>query len=309
MSDLICMGLTTLDISARPIDKLPDIQETILIENITLAPAGTAGGTALIAATLGLDVAIAAQIGDDLNGRILASEFERAAIDTAYLTLNAMMPTSTTILAIRSNGERPAFHQMGASIMTEFTPDSIAAMKTARALHFAGLGFPNLSTPQAIAALAEIKASGTFITCDLISPQPGMSDLLKVVLPHIDVFLPSEAEISVLLGGDVTPEDALVAFTQMGAKSCIVKRGGAGSIGLIDGEFHHVEAEKISVVDTTSCGDSYCAAIITGHLKGLSMQESMQFASRVAGQVALATGTLGALTADYGAAQLAKMTG
>lgn len=307
MSDLICVGLTTLDILAQPIDRLPDTQETILIENIVLAPAGTAGGTALIAATLGLDVAIAAQIGDDLNGRIISAEFERARIDTSYLATHPVMPTSTSILAIRSDGERPAFHQLGASIMTEFTPESVAAMKQARALHFAGLGFPNLSTPEAIAALAEIKASGTFITCDLISPQPGMEELLKAVLPSIDVFLPSEAELPILLGGAVSPEEALSAFVEMGAQSCIVKRGGEGSIGLIEGGLHAVAADKISVVDTTSCGDAYCAGIITGHLHGLSMKAAMNFATSVAGKVASGVGTLGALTHDYAANKLSGM--
>ena len=38
---LVTIGLTTLDVVARPIDALPDSESTSLVEGIALAPAGT----------------------------------------------------------------------------------------------------------------------------------------------------------------------------------------------------------------------------------------------------------------------------
>ena len=56
---LLCIGLTTLDMVARPIDALPSGEGTRLIEGIAVAPAGTAAGAAMIAARLGVKTALA----------------------------------------------------------------------------------------------------------------------------------------------------------------------------------------------------------------------------------------------------------
>ena len=44
---LLCIGLTTLDIVALPIDALPEDESTKLIQQIVTIPAGTAGGAAM----------------------------------------------------------------------------------------------------------------------------------------------------------------------------------------------------------------------------------------------------------------------
>ncbi len=46
-SGLLTIGLTTLDVVARPIDGLPSGEGTTLIEGIACAPAGTAAGAAM----------------------------------------------------------------------------------------------------------------------------------------------------------------------------------------------------------------------------------------------------------------------
>jgi len=55
-SGLVVVGLTTLDIVARPIDALTHTERAILIDGIVCAPAGTAAGAALVAAKLGTSV-------------------------------------------------------------------------------------------------------------------------------------------------------------------------------------------------------------------------------------------------------------
>ena len=52
---LTAIGLTTFDVVARPIDVLPESEATLLIDAVACAPAGTAGGSAFVAARLGLD--------------------------------------------------------------------------------------------------------------------------------------------------------------------------------------------------------------------------------------------------------------
>ena len=65
---LLAIGLTTLDINAYPIDALTHTERAVLIKGLVCAPAGTAAGAALVAAKLGVSVALAGAVGDDMNG-------------------------------------------------------------------------------------------------------------------------------------------------------------------------------------------------------------------------------------------------
>lgn len=296
MPDLTCAGLTTLDILVRPVDALPDTQKPTLVEEIVLAPAGTASGAAMVAATLGLDVAVISAVGNDVNGDIVLQLLKRADIDCTHVARLDALPTSTSVLTIRRDGERPVFHMLGSSILTELDRKAVETAKRSRFFHFGGVGFPNLSSPAALEAVAEIRAAGAYVTCDLIAPQPETIDTLRLLLPNVDCFMPSEAEVRVLLG-EIAPPDALRTFIEMGAHSCIIKRGGLGSVALHDGDIIEVPAKAITPVDTTSCGDSYCAGFIASLAKGkgISFEAAMIAATETAAQVALGLGTLGKL--------------
>ncbi|MFC6197669.1 carbohydrate kinase family protein [Ponticaulis profundi] len=294
MTDLVCIGLTTLDILGRPVRELPKGGATAWIDEIALAPAGTAGGCAVVASRLGLKTQLASLTGEDRIGRVLRQLFEEEGVGVEHLKTTSDLPTSTTILLIQQDGERPNLHMLGASVLSDFTPDSIDCAKTASYLHFGGVGFPNLTTTKTLNALTDIRESGTRITCDLISPQPETLDFLKKLLPLVDVFMPSLAEAEALLGTQ-DPESAARTFVELGAGACIVKVGGEGSVGYADGNIIHCPARKIDVVDTTSCGDSYCAGFIAGRCKGQDFETAMQTATLTASLVAQGTGTLGKL--------------
>jgi len=295
MKDLICIGLTTLDVSVRPVQALPKPDEPAIVEDISLTPAGTAGGTAVIAAKLGLDAGIISAIGDDNNGAITKTLLEEASVDTRYLSVIPGMRSSTTVLTIRPDGERPNFHMMGASLLSEFSEEGLTAAEQTKVLHLAGVGFPHLSGDAAVDALARLKSAGVMITCDLIAPQPNTLEILERMLPHVDVFMPSRAEVSVMLG-EVSAEDALQKFTGMGAKHCFIKLGEEGAIGLLDGEIVKFPAHNITPVDTTSCGDSFCAGVIYGLCQNMPLVEAGKLGIATASFVAQGAGTLGALT-------------
>lgn len=295
MHDLTCAGLTTLDIVARPITGIPEGGESAFVEQIVLAPAGTAGGTATVAAKLGLDTALVSKVGRDRNGKFVLDMLTEGGVDTTNVAAIEQMATSTTILTITPTGERPNFHMVGASVMSELDEAALQAAKSSRFFHFAGLGFPMMSGADIHSRLSEIKRSSTRITCDLISVQPNTLDELKRLLPLIEVFMPSVAEAQALLGDGISPAEAARKFVAMGAASSIIKTGETGSIGCIDGEIIHIPARAITAVDTTSCGDSYCAGVIKGLLAGHALVEAMRLGTVTASLVAQGAGTTGIL--------------
>ncbi len=291
---LVTIGLTTLDVVARPIDALPEAESTVLIEGVALAPAGTAAGAAYVAAKLGLDVALIGAVGDDLAGRFVRLALDEAGVDTSLLEIQAGAPTSTTVLAVDSSGRRPNFHAPGAGTSTRLTDEAFAAAEKAKFLHYAGVGGRNLDKGPGAALVGVARAAGAIVTCDLISPRRSAFEELKSILPNLDYFMPSATEARFLTGLDDL-EAAGEVFLGLGARNVIIKNGRLGSLLMLGGERTTLPAFAIAPVDTTSCGDSYCAGFIAALDRGWAPLEAASFATATAALVAQGLATLGRL--------------
>ena len=70
-------------------------------------------------------------LGDDLLGDIVIAAMARHGVDTAGLIRKKEAQTSATILPIRPNGERPAFHVPGATRLFTRAESTWTQSKTA----------------------------------------------------------------------------------------------------------------------------------------------------------------------------------
>lgn len=291
--DLLAVGLTTLDITVQSVPHLPAPDEGVLVEAIRLSPAGTAGGTAAIAARLGLRTALASAVGADPQGDVVRALLDAESVDTAMLARIEGVPTSTTVLPLAPDGGRPTLHMIGASVMAPVPEAAFAALGRTSAVHFGGVGFPGPQSNGA-AFLEQARSAGAHVTCDLIGPNPETLDHLAALLPHVDVFMPSLAEIRILLGS----EDLRAAagrFMAMGAGACLFKLGGEGAALFTPTATVAEPAFAITSIDTTSCGDALCAGYHAARQRGLEGAEALRFASATAARVAMGLGTWGAL--------------
>jgi sugar/nucleoside kinase (ribokinase family) len=77
----------------------------------------------------------------------------------------------------------------------------------------------------------------------------------------------------------------------------VIKNGADGALALDKaGRLGVVPAVKIDrVVDTTSCGDSFCAGFIAATLRGRPWGQALRFAAATASLVARGPATLGVL--------------
>jgi sugar/nucleoside kinase (ribokinase family) len=295
VTDVLAIGLTTLDIVGHKIDMLPPDEAGALIEGIDIVPAGTAGGFALVAATLGLKASLISALGDDRIGRFVRLVLNEHGVDTTLVPTLAGATTSATILPIDSQGRRPTLHALGASMATEITDAAIAAAARSKFIHYAAIGAPRIVPAARARFLQAGRAAGATITCDLISPGPRAHAEIAEILPALDCFIPSLAEARVLTGHtDAT--SAIAALRAAGARSCIIKCGASGVLVSDAGGVRTIPAFDVPVIDTTSCGDAFCAGYVAGLNQGWDTDRSCRFAAAVAALVAQGLGTLGRLT-------------
>ena len=293
-SGLLTIGLTTLDICAHPIDALTHTERATIIDGIACVPAGTAGGAAMVAAKLGVPTKIVGAVGDDLIGAFVRLGFESVGVDTSLLVTRSGERTSTTLLAVESNGQRSSYHAIGAGGGAAIDDAVVAAACASGFVHYAAVGGRATDGGAGAELLRAAKAAGAVVTCDLIGPRRSALDELKRLLPHVDYFMPSAAEATFLSGLEDLAEAADL-FRDLGAGACIIKDGARGSYVSIGAERRRIPAHVIQPLDTTSCGDSYCAGFIAALSHGWAPLEACRFATATAALVAQGLGTLGKL--------------
>jgi sugar/nucleoside kinase (ribokinase family) len=293
-ADVLAAGLTTLDIVGYPIDAIPANEGGALISGIDIMPAGTAGGFVMIAAVLGIRTGLIAALGDDRKGKFVRTVLHEYGVDTSLLRVLPGLPSSATILPVDSQGRRPTLHAPGASLLMEIGEDEIAAASRAKFVHWAAIGAPRVQPALRARFLQAARAAGAMVTCDLIAPGPGAAAEVAEIAGAIDCFMPSLAEARHLTGHSEA-EDCAAALLAMGLPRVIIKLGAAGALHADGAGMTRSPAFAVEVVDTTSCGDGFCAGFVAATARGLTVAESVRFAAATAALVAQGLGTLGKL--------------
>lgn len=268
MSDMraVALGAYVLDVLARPVEVIPEGQGGALVEEIRLAPAGAAGGTAVSLAKLGAEVMSAGAIGTDTIGNVLIGLLADAGVDPSGLARKTDVQTSATVLPIRPNGDRPALHVLGANVSLTSEDVPWSAIEGADFLH---VGAPEIVGPDLSGEiLARARAAGTVTSVDVLADGwPEMVDYLGAIWENVDWFLPNDDQ-ALAMTGAATLADAAEALRARGVGGVAITCGADGSrLFTGDGEFEVAAVPVGTVVDTSGCGDAYSA----GFLRGLSL--------------------------------------
>ncbi len=298
-ASVVSLGVHLIDILARPVTALPQGQAGELVEEIRLTAAGTAAGTSVDLAKLGVSVAAVGAIGDDHLGDLLTAILRGYGIDTTGLARKPGSQTSATVLPIRPNGDRPSLHARGVSRFLELGDVDLDAIASAEILHVGGpdaLG--RFSGEPLLQILRFARGHATTITMDLLGPgSPRLMQRLAPLLSLTDYLMPNGDQLSGLAGA-ADPVVAALGLLGPGLGAVIATTGAAGSFLCTRDRVLTYPAFGVSVVDTTGCGDAYSAGVITALLRGWGPEGGAWLGAAAAGLVA------GGLGSDAGIVDL-----
>jgi sugar/nucleoside kinase (ribokinase family) len=269
----IAMGVHVLDVLVRPVEEIPAGQGGQLVDQIKVTAAGSAGGAALVLAKLGAEVRSAGAIGTDATGDMLLALLERDGVDSSLLLRRSDVQTSASVLPIRPDGSRPAFHVVGAN--ATYGPGDVDwdAIGDATHLHLGGPEF--MGGEAAARILRAARERGITTSADILAPgDSGVFEWIAPALAELDYLLPNEEQV---LG--FTGESDLVAGARAlmdRGTGCVAATRGADGAVVVDADgVVEVPAFEVDVVDTTGCGDAFSA----GFLRGLSLDRSRRDAA------------------------------
>jgi sugar/nucleoside kinase (ribokinase family) len=283
------VGVHVLDTHVIGIESIPERSDGQLVETIRFSPAGTAGGTAVVLSRLGAEVRSFGAVGEDPIAASLLAMLEREGVDTAGLVRKPDQQTSSSVIPVRPNGDRPAWHCIGANGAFTLDDLDLAALDGISHLHIGGPEF--LGGEAAGKLLAHARSIGATTSLDLLAPgDPDMLAWVADALPYADHLLPNDEQVLGFTGASSLADGAR-ALVERGVGCVSVTQGAKGALVVTAEETIEVPAYDIDVVDTTGCGDAFSAGFLRGLSLGHDLRGAAELGCATAAQVAQGLGT------------------
>ena len=289
------VGVHVLDTHVIGIESIPDHSEGQLVSTIRMSPAGTAGGTAVVLSRLGAEVSSYGAVGTDPIGDTLLALLGAEGVDTSGLVRKGDQQTSASVIPVRPNGDRPAWHCIGAN--GAFTLEDLPPLDGFDFVHLGGPEF--LGGEAAGRLLAAAREAGATTSLDILAPgDPDMLAWIADALPHADYLLPNDEQVLGFTGA-ASLEDGARALLARGVGCVAVTQGAKGALVVTADDVVEVPAYDVEVVDTTGCGDAFSAGFLRGLSLGADVREAARLGCATAAQVAQGLGTdAGSYTLD-----------
>jgi sugar/nucleoside kinase (ribokinase family) len=288
-----CLGVHIVDVLARPIASPPLAGGRHMVDEVRITAAGTAAGTSVDLAKLGIETVVLGAIGDDELGELLVQMLDRHGVDTTRLVRKQDDQTSVSILLIGDDGERQVVVRLpGANSHLSLDDVDFDAIAEADLLHVGGV---DVLGKFAGAPLREVMAfarsRGVPTSLDVLGPcDERIAERLAPALRDADYFLPNADQLTGMTGCS-EPAEAAAALRRLGVGCVVATLGADGSLVSSDRGEAFLPAFDVPVVDTTGCGDAFAAGFIVGVLSGRDEQSAAWLGTAAAAQVVQGLGS------------------
>jgi sugar/nucleoside kinase (ribokinase family) len=292
MTRIGCAGILVKDTFCGPLKTLPVPGELVAIEAFKARVGGCAANVAIDLRKQSQTVELVGCIGQDAAGAYLVKELQAAQVNCDQLAYIEEHPTSETVILLVAGEDRRYLHSFGANRafkVSDIHRDWVAALDL---FYLGGLfAMPGIVADELIALLAFAREQNVITVVDVVLPTNfKRAAEMERLLPHVDWFLPNDAEAAALTG-KVDPLEAIRTFRSWGGHDVIVTLGDQGAVAVSEHECWRANAHPGQMVDPSGAGDAFASGLITGIAKGWAFPKSLQYASLLGASATWMVGT------------------
>ena len=275
-------------------DHMPVWGETLPVKNWHVAEDGGKGSNVTVAlGRLGLKVAYIGKVGNDPWGDLGDKWMTDAGADTTYLYRTDEVSTGTGLILIGPDGRNTVID--GDSSSVKLTVEEVeAALDDMADSDYFVTGF---EVPQRVSQAGAEYAKKLGMTVAL-NPSPLPEEPMGC-LDYVDYLFINEVEgryIEGLAEDDPLDAESLARKVKetYGVGNVVMTLGGDGACALdADGTFFTVTPVHVEkVVNTAGAGDGFMAATVYGLVRGKSLKDAMEWASKYAALSVTIDGTI-----------------
>ncbi|MET9258735.1 ribokinase [Amycolatopsis sp. NPDC004079] len=263
--------------------------ETVLGGDVRRSPGGKGANQAVAAALAGgAETTFLGAFGVDDGAEFLLASLTKAGVRTDLVS-RVDSATGTAFIMVSPDGENSIVVAPGANSRLSLAETQLERIASADVV-LAQLEIPL----EAVTAAAAARRSGARMVLNAAPSRP-LPDL------DLDVLIVNEHEAADLAGTPGSPEE-LARTLQQRAPAVVITLGAAGCV-VAEAEIVHLPGFRVSPVDTTGAGDTFCGVLAAVLAEGRPLREA---AERAGAAAALAVTRPGAQSAVPTAAEVAE---
>ena len=277
MKNICVIGSLNMDLVVN-VDKMPKPGQTIIGSNFKEVPGGKGANQAVAMARLNGNVSMIGKVGEDGFGQTLINSLKNDKVDTTYIK-TTKGATGVALITVDNNAQNSIVVSPGANfeVKEEDIDNNIEAIKNSDIVVL------QLETPLNTIKYA-LKKSKELNKYTILNSEQALK-LVDEIIKNVDLLTPNETELEIISGVSIETEEDIQKAAQImiekGVKELIVTLGSKGSLYINKEKSIFKKAYKVEAVDTTAAGDSYTAALAVALSKDQSIEEAMDFASKV----------------------------
>ncbi|MBP3906025.1 MAG: ribokinase [Peptostreptococcaceae bacterium] len=286
MKKICVIGSLNMDLVVN-VDEMPKKGQTLIGSSFKEVPGGKGANQAVAIARLGGDINMIGKVGSDSFGKTLIEQLKNDNVDTEYVQIENCA-SGVAMITVDKNAENSIVVAPGANfkVLEEDIDKCIDGIKKSDIVVL------QLETPLNTIkyALEKSKELGKYT---ILNPAPAVK-LGDEIIRNVDLLTPNETELEILSGVKIETEDdikkAAHVMIEKGVKELIVTLGSKGSLYINKDNMKLKNSYRVEAVDTTAAGDSYTGALAVAFSKNESVEEAMDFASKVGALTVLKEG-------------------
>ncbi len=254
---------------------------------------GAESNLAIALSRLGLSAGWASYLGDDEMGQLVLDRVRAEGVETSHVRRVMDHPTGLYLREQVGTDVRVYYYRQGSAASTmqpeAFDQDYLSG---ATFLHLTGIT-PALSENCRDFVLWAARETGTRVSFDVnyrskLWGTGRAREFVEEILPHVSLLFAGDEEARALWGRD--DETLVRELARKGPEEVVLKRGGTGSLALVEDKVLEHPSFDVDDVDPVGAGDAFAAGYLAGHVWDLPAEERLRVANAMG---AMSVATLG----------------
>jgi len=276
---VLVVGSSNMDLVVT-VKRFPDPGETIFGNRFEMFPGGKGANQAVCAARLGCKTTFIGKMGNDNFNEKLSQTMIESGVDISNLLVDEKEHTGTALITVEGSGQNQIIVISGSNM--KLTPEDIESKSFL--FEETSVVLTQLEIPiQTVIKTSKLAKQSDALL--ILNPAPAAT-LPENLFPLIDFITPNNNELESLTGiqikDELSIEKAAKILLCKGTKNVIVTLGNKGCMLINDSVTKQFNVSKVKVVDSTAAGDAFNGAFASSLAEGHSIDESIEFANKVA---------------------------